>query len=89
MRKSYYISCFTAEEELGEKFVFYFLLNKEPRTSAADLALAEEDAIQRTFYGAVQRGVGKHDIGRFAAQFQRDPLQCLGGAAHNFFAHGS
>ena len=51
------------------------LLDEQPRAGRADLALAEEDAHEHALERGVEVGVGEDDVGRLAAEFERDLLQ--------------
>ena len=46
--------------------------SREP--GAADVALVEEDAVDDALDGLVERGVVEDDVGRLAAELERDPL---------------
>jgi hypothetical protein len=54
-------------------------LHEEARAGAADLALIEPDGIDEAFDGAVQIGVVEDDVGRLAAEFERQALAGAGG----------
>jgi hypothetical protein len=45
------------------------------------VALVEEDAVDDAFHRLVDGGVGEHDVGRLAAQFQRELLAGAGDGA--------
>ena len=63
-----------------DHFVVDRLLHVEPRAGAAALAVVEEDGAGRAGDGRAQIGVGQNDVGRLAAQFERDLLEvALGG----------
>ncbi len=57
------------------------LLNQEARSGAADLPLIEPDGIDQALDRAILIGVVEDDEGRFAAQFEREPLARSGGRA--------
>ena len=63
------------------------LLDVQPRARAAALAVIEEDGAGRAGNGGVQIGVVENDVGRFAAQFERDLLQIARGGLHDQLAH--
>ena len=50
------------------------LLHQQPRARAAHVALVEEDPLDDALDGLVQRRVVEDDVGRLAAQLQREPL---------------
>ncbi len=58
---------------VGDRF-----LDEQPRTGAADVALVEEDAVDDALDGLVERRVLEDDVGRLAAQFERQPLAGAG-----------
>ena len=47
-------------------------MNKKARTGAADLALIEPDCIDKALDRAVEVGVVKDDVGRFAPKLERE-----------------
>ena len=63
-------------------------LHQQARSGAADLALIEPDRIHQPLDGAVQIGVVKDDVGRFAAQLQRQRLAGACGRLPDFAPHG-
>ena len=63
---------------LGEGLVDR-VLHQEPRAGDAGLAGGGEDAGDRARRGGVEVGVVEHDVGRLAAELERDVLQALGG----------
>ena len=73
--------------QLGVKAVGDALLHQQTAACAADLTLIEPDGIDKALDGAVQIGVVKHDIGRFAAQFQGQRLAGACGGFPDLAAH--
>ena len=65
--------------EAVEQFVRDRLLHQQPAAGAAHVALVEEDAVDDALDRLVERGVVEHDVGRLAAQLERD---LLAGAGH-------
>ncbi len=61
-----------------DQFVGDRLLHEQPRAGAAHLALVEEDAVDDALDGLVERGVVEDDVGRLAAEFEREPLRRAG-----------
>jgi hypothetical protein len=47
------------------------LVHEQSRSSAADLALVEEDAVDDALDRLVERSVVEHDVGRLAAELHR------------------
>ncbi len=47
-------------------------LHQQPRTGAADVALVEKDSVDDSFDGLIDRGVLENNVGRLAAEFQRE-----------------
>ncbi len=64
------------------------LLDQQPAARAADLALVEEDAVDDTLDGLVERGVIEHDVGGLATQLQGQRLVGTGDGAADLLAHG-
>ena len=48
------------------------LLHEQPRAGAADVALVEEDPLDDALDGLVDRGVLEDDVGRLAAELERE-----------------
>ena len=63
--------------QLGDHGVVHALLHEQPRAGAAHVALVEEDAVDDALDGLVDRRVVEHDVGRLAAELER---QLLAGA---------
>jgi len=61
-------------EILGNTF-----LHQQARSGAADLPLIEPDRIDQPFDSRVNIGIVEHDIGRLAAQLERQRLAAAGG----------
>ena len=68
-------------ELLGDR-----LLHQQPRPGAADVALVEEDPVDDAVDGLVERGVVVDDVGRLAAQLQREAAAGAGEAALDLLA---
>src|SRR5699024_10980330 len=49
------------------------LLHEQARAGAADVALVEEDPLDDALDGLVDRGVLEDDVGRLAAELEREP----------------
>ncbi len=62
-------------------------LDQDATARAAVLAGVVEDAVRRGRGSLLEVGVGEHDVGALAAQLERDPLDLVGGAAHDPLAH--
>ena len=58
--------------------VVHALLHEQPRAGAAHVALVEEDAVDDALDGLVDRRVVEHDVGRLAAELEREPLAGAG-----------
>jgi hypothetical protein len=63
-------------------------LHEQARAGAAHLARIGKGRDHRHARGLVEIGIGKDDVGRFAAQFQADPLEAAGGRGHDRAAGG-
>ena len=62
-----------------ELFVDRFF-DEDAAAGGADFALIDEDAEERAVDGGFQIGFGEENVGRFAAEFERDALERVGGA---------
>ena len=69
------------------KFLVNGPLHKQACTCAADLARVLEHCHGGTRYCRIQVGIGKHNVGRLAAQLHRQALHVAGGGPYNFLAH--
>src|SRR5262249_28542746 len=58
-----------------DEIVVNRFLDEQPRTSGADLALAEVDAHEHALEGGIKVGVCEDDVRALAAEFQRHLLQ--------------
>ena len=58
----------------------------KPRSGAAALSVIEEDGAGRSGNGGIDIGIVQNDVGRFAAEFERDFFQVAGRGLHNQFA---
>ena len=70
-----------------DHFVEDLLLDVEARTGAAALAVIEEDSVGRSGDGGVDVGVVEDDVGRLAAEFERDLLQIASGGLKDELAN--
>ncbi len=61
-----------ASDQLFEEFVLDFAFDEQPRACVADFALAVEDSGDRALDRVVDIGIGENDVGRFAAELERD-----------------
>ena len=68
-----------ARLELGDEALLDRLLHEEARAGAADLALVEPDGVDEALDGAVEIGVLEDDVGRLAAELERQALAGAGG----------
>ena len=67
--------------ELGDaadELVVDLVLDEQPRAGAADLAGIGEHRHRRARHRRVEIGIGEHDVGRLAAEFQRHALEIAG-----------
>ena len=62
------------------------LLQQQPRARAADVALVEEDALDDALDRLVERGVLEDDVGRLAAELERQPAAGAGQRALDLLA---
>jgi hypothetical protein len=67
--------------ELADHFVVHAFLHEEAAAGAAHVALVEVDAVDDAFDGLVDGGVGEDDVGRFAAELERELFAGAGDAA--------
>ena len=58
----------------------------EPLQRGAGLAVVDEGAPEQTLGDLLRIGVGQHDAGIVAAEFERQALQRAGGALHDLAA---
>ena len=65
--------CSARDQLVGDR-----LLHEQPRARAADVALVEEDAVDDALDGLVERRVVEDDVGRLAAELERQPLAGAG-----------
>ena len=65
------------------KLVVGGALDEDPRAGAAVLACVVEDGIRSRGGGTIEIGVGEHDVGRLAAQLERDALDRRRRAFHD------
>ena len=70
------------DEQLGEAVVDG-ALDEDPRPRAAVLARVVEHGVRRGGGGLLEVGVGEDDVGRLAAELERDALDRPGRAAHH------
>ena len=63
------------------------LLHQHPAAGGADLALVDEGAEEGAVHRVLEVGVAEEDVGRLAAQLERDPLELVRGAPHDQLAH--
>ena len=80
------VELFGALRDAVDDFVEDFLFDVEPRAGAAALAVIEEDGAGGAGNGAVEIGVVENDVGRFAAEFERNLLQVAGRGLHDELA---
>ena len=64
------------------------LLHQDAAAGRADFALIDEDAEERAVDGGFEIGVGKENVRRLAAEFERDALHRVGGLLDDDLAHG-
>src|SRR6266404_2023678 len=57
-----------------------FLFDEDAAAGRANFALIDEDAEERTVHGGFPIGAIEEDVGRLAAEFERDALESVGGA---------
>ncbi len=69
-----------------DNFVENILFDVETRTRAAALAVVEENGAGGPGNGGIHVGIIQHDVGRLAAQFQRNFFQIAGGGLQDQFA---
>ena len=62
------------------------LLDEQPGSRRAELALAVEDRVDRASRGGVDVGVGEDDVGRFPAELHRDAFDGAGRGAEDGLA---
>ena len=55
------------------------LLHQDAAAGGADFALIDEDAEERAVDGGFEIGIGEENVGRLAAEFERDALHRVGG----------
>jgi hypothetical protein len=70
----------------ADKFVVDLALDKKPSPGAADLSRIGKHRHAGARHRAFEVGVGKDDVGRFAAEFERHALQITGRGLHNQLA---
>ena len=63
-------------------------LDQDAAAGRADFALVDEDAEERAVDGGFEVGVGEEDVGRLAAELERDALHGVGGHLDDLLAHG-
>ena len=61
-------------------------VHEHPAAGRAHLALVAEHAHRRSRHRSVEVGVGEHDVGALAAEFERDPLELIGARALDVLA---
>src|SRR6266851_961042 len=71
-----------------DKLRVNLFLDKNAATSGANFTLIDEDAEQSPVDGSLPIRFGEENIGRLAAELQRDPLQSIRSAFYNDFSHG-
>ena len=64
--------------DAADEFVVDLLLDEQPRAGAADLAGIGEYRHRRAGHRRIEIGIGEHDVGRLAAEFERHALQIAG-----------
>ena len=64
-----------------DKFRVDRLLHQNAAAGRTDFALIDEDAEERAVDGGFEIGVGEENVGRLAAEFERDALHRVGRAA--------
>jgi len=70
-------SCRT--RDAADELVIDLVLDEQPRAGAARSPGIGEHRHRRTRHRRIEVGVGEHDVGRFAAEFERDALEVAGG----------
>ena len=68
-------------------FVENCLVDVQARTGAAALSVVEEDRVGRAGNAGLHVGVVEHDVGRLAAELQRNLLQISGSRLQDELAH--
>ncbi len=71
-----------AVDDLVEDLV----LDIEPRSGAAALAMVKENRTRRAGNGGLEVRIGEDDVGRLASQLQRDLLKVSGCGLHDQLA---
>ena len=69
-----------------EEFVIEAVLHEDARARGAHLPLVVVNAGGGATHGALEVGVSEDDVGRLAAEFERDPLERVCRAAHDDLA---
>ena len=64
-------------------------LHQDAAAGGADFALIDEDAEERAVDGGFEISIGEEDVGRLAAEFERDALHRIGGLFDDDLADGS
>ena len=72
-----------AGDHLLDELVVDLLVHQHARPGLADLALVHEGAEERAEGGGVEVGVVEDDVGRLAAELERDLLQGAGAELHD------
>ncbi len=70
-----------------EHLIVALLLHEQARSGAATLAMVEEDGTRDARDRQVQIRIFEHDVGRLAAELQRDFLEVVGGCLDDQLAH--
>jgi len=73
-----------ARRQLRDEALVDALLDEEPRSGAADLALVQPDRVDHPFDRRVEIGIVEDDEGRLAAELQRQALAGAGGRLADF-----
>ena len=77
------LSDFARAAEPLDDFVVRLLLHQHAGAGRADLAGIEEDAGGRSFGRGFEIGIVENDVGRLAAELERDALEVAGRALHD------
>ena len=72
--------------QLGDDLLVHRLLHEEARAGAADVALVEVDPVDDPLDRLVERRVVEDDVGRLAAELERELLPAAGDRAHDLLA---
>ena len=73
--------------EAFDELIVDAAFDEETGTGGADLALAEKDAHEDALERGLEVGIGEDDVGRFAAEFERDLFQIARRGADEDAAH--